>query len=199
LTTSANGDIARRVLDRLEAEILVVDAAGAILLCNHPGSRLLSTNDGVFSCRGNLAFRDCGNSRWFRSVLSSLLLGKECEPTALISDDRSAQRRLVSVDLLDHKPGERSHFLVTFLRTDSTSQEGQVRRLMQHFGLTPAEQRLTLFLSAGGRLKEAAGTFNLSRHTVRNQLRSVFEKVGVRRQAELARLMCSGFQIRAAA
>ena len=121
----------------------------------------------------------------------------QCAPATRVQNDSSNQICFVSVHLLDGKRGEGSLFLVTLSwMNPPTVQEGRVRRMMEHFGLTPAEQRLTLFLTRGGHLMEAARTFSLSRHTVRNQLRSVFEKVGVRRQTDLTRLMCSSFQVR---
>ncbi len=53
-------------------------------------------------------------------------------------------------------------------------------------GLTPAEQGLALAIHAGHSLQSYADDRRLSIHTVRNQLRSVFDKLDVRRQSELA-------------
>jgi DNA-binding CsgD family transcriptional regulator len=78
---------------------------------------------------------------------------------------------------------------VTFAdAADALSATG-IRQLAEFFGLTPAEQRLTQYLAAGGRLNDAAREFGVSPHTVRNQLRAVFEKSGVQRQADLTRLV----------
>lgn len=53
------------------------------------------------------------------------------------------------------------------------------------FGFTPAEQRLASLLVAGKTLREAAAASGVKYSTVRSQLNSVFQKVGVQRQAEL--------------
>lgn len=54
-------------------------------------------------------------------------------------------------------------------------------------GLTPAEARLAARLRFGLSLKEAAEELGISVNTARNQLKAVFEKLGVNRQADLVR------------
>lgn len=55
------------------------------------------------------------------------------------------------------------------------------------FGLTPAEARLAARLRFGLSLKEASEELGISVNTARNQLKSVFDKLGVNRQADLVR------------
>ena len=57
------------------------------------------------------------------------------------------------------------------------------------FGLTPAELRLARKLRDGRSLKEAAEELGVSFNTVRNQLRAVFDKMGLKRQGELIRAL----------
>lgn len=57
----------------------------------------------------------------------------------------------------------------------------------QTLGLTPAEARLAARLRFGLSLKEAAEELGISVNTVRNQLKSIFDKLGVNRQADLVR------------
>ncbi|MEW5683728.1 MAG: alpha/beta fold hydrolase [Pseudomonadota bacterium] len=60
---------------------------------------------------------------------------------------------------------------------------------IRSLGLTPAEARLVAALGDADGLKDAARRIGVSVNTARNQLASVFEKLGVRRQADLARLV----------
>jgi DNA-binding CsgD family transcriptional regulator len=69
--------------------------------------------------------------------------------------------------------------------TESASQQ----TLEALFGLTPAEARLAIRLSRGASLAAVADSHNISQHTARAQLKSVFAKTGVSRQAELVRLV----------
>jgi len=57
------------------------------------------------------------------------------------------------------------------------------------FGLTPAETRVAARLKDGLTLKEAADDLAISVNTVRNQLRAVFDKMGLNRQSELVRAL----------
>ncbi|RDJ05047.1 helix-turn-helix transcriptional regulator [Rhizobium grahamii] len=59
----------------------------------------------------------------------------------------------------------------------------------QRFNLTPAEARLTGSLLEGKSLKEAAEGFGVAEGTTRQQLKSIFHKVGVSRQSELIRML----------
>lgn len=59
------------------------------------------------------------------------------------------------------------------------------------FDLTPAEARVARDLAGGRDIAAIAAGAGLSRETVRSQLRGVFRKTGVRRQADLVRLLCA--------
>jgi DNA-binding CsgD family transcriptional regulator len=66
-----------------------------------------------------------------------------------------------------------------------------VETLAQQYGLTPAELRVLIALTDFGGVAEVAAALTLSAATVRTHLRHVFEKTGVRRQADLIKLMAS--------
>jgi DNA-binding CsgD family transcriptional regulator len=61
----------------------------------------------------------------------------------------------------------------------------QMAFLKNRFGLTPAEVRLVLRLVSGDSLRSAAKALGIQYETVRTHLKSVFQKTGTRRQAEL--------------
>jgi DNA-binding CsgD family transcriptional regulator len=54
-----------------------------------------------------------------------------------------------------------------------------------HFGLTPAEARLALHLVAGETLRSAEAKLSMTYETARTHLKSIFQKTGTCRQAEL--------------
>lgn len=53
------------------------------------------------------------------------------------------------------------------------------------FGLTPAEQRLTIRIVQGERLNDAASLEGITKETARTRLKAIFSKTGTGRQAEL--------------
>jgi pimeloyl-ACP methyl ester carboxylesterase/DNA-binding CsgD family transcriptional regulator len=59
----------------------------------------------------------------------------------------------------------------------------------ESFGLTPAEIRLASYLRDGRTLKDAAEEMSVSINTVRNQLRAIFDKMGLKRQGDLVRAL----------
>jgi DNA-binding CsgD family transcriptional regulator len=61
--------------------------------------------------------------------------------------------------------------------------------LMKTYGLTAAEARLAAALDGTASLKETAERYGITIDTARSQLRAVFRKTGVSRQAELTRLL----------
>ena len=56
-------------------------------------------------------------------------------------------------------------------------------------GVTPQEQRVVHLVERGLTNPEIAGVLGVSRHTIRNQLASVFNKLHVSRRAELVYIL----------
>jgi DNA-binding CsgD family transcriptional regulator len=61
--------------------------------------------------------------------------------------------------------------------------------LVRVFGLTIAEARVALAVTAGMPPKRVAARLGVSLHTVRTQVQCAFQKIGVRRQIDLARVI----------
>jgi DNA-binding CsgD family transcriptional regulator len=57
------------------------------------------------------------------------------------------------------------------------------------FGFSKAESALAVELAKGLTLADASAQLNISQHTARAQLKAIFAKADVSRQAELIRLM----------
>jgi len=57
------------------------------------------------------------------------------------------------------------------------------------FGLTPAEARLAARLAGGQSLATASEELGIAKETARGQLKAIFAKTDVRRQAELVALL----------
>lgn len=68
--------------------------------------------------------------------------------------------------------------------------------LMQLYGLSEAESRVAAGISRGLGPQQVADTYQISVHTVRTQLKSVFIKTGTTRQSELAKEILTSPAIR---
>jgi pimeloyl-ACP methyl ester carboxylesterase/DNA-binding CsgD family transcriptional regulator len=83
--------------------------------------------------------------------------------------------------------GTQAGFALLFPAVEESSRLwGSINR---NFGLTPAEVRLAERLRDGQSLKEAADALGTSINTVRNQLRAIFDKMGLKRQSDLVRAL----------
>ncbi len=66
------------------------------------------------------------------------------------------------------------------------------RRVRRLYGLTEAEARVAAALTLGETVEQIAAAHGVRTSTVRAQVRSIFDKTGVHRQADLVRLALSG-------
>ena len=117
--------------------------------------------------RARVYLRDAG------SVLPAFLVPGRQLPDALVDDVIDADARVLLLP----------------------SGDGSGERPAASFGLTPAEERLAAKLVDGLSLKEAAAELGIAHATVRNQLRSIFARVGVNRQPELVRVLLQSSQL----
>ena len=85
--------------------------------------------------------------------------------------------------------GQSSPSAAVFI-SDPDLQESTSRTVLgELFALTPAEANLATLLARGLSLAQVSVAQNISQHTARAQLKSIFAKMGVSRQAELVRLV----------
>lgn len=81
--------------------------------------------------------------------------------------------------------------LALFFARPGPEKQTDPQTLRDVFGLTAAEARLATALTRGSTLVDAAQTIGIARNTAKVQLRSVFAKTGVHRQAQLVALIAS--------
>lgn len=62
-------------------------------------------------------------------------------------------------------------------------------RMLQLFGLTAAEARLGALIGVGMGAREAAEELKISEHTARSTLKTVYDKLGIKKQSELGHLV----------
>jgi DNA-binding CsgD family transcriptional regulator len=79
-----------------------------------------------------------------------------------------------------------------FVTDPEKEQDIPATRLQDLHGPTPAEARVAVAVVSGMTVKDIARAQGTSLNTVRSQLKSVFEKLGVHRQSELVRCLLSG-------
>ncbi|VAW59761.1 hypothetical protein MNBD_GAMMA11-1168, partial [hydrothermal vent metagenome] len=107
------------------------------------------------------------------------------------NDDSPPVSLLISPDLYPGSQYDKQaeSYAIIFIACASVRQKIAPRTLQALFHLTPAEARLAALLASGVSLNQAAEQRFIARNTAKVQLKSIFSKTGVSRQAELIKLI----------
>lgn len=188
----ARDGLARTVLDNLHLAVWVLEGDGSILLSNAPAERAVRSPACALRVRGGKVESAGGDPQWERALRlatqprgtrgSCLLLRGSlgaCEPVmvapcAAASPWGSAWQRPVAVVVMP-APGGRAPDLQ--------------QALGALYGFTAAETRVACAIAEGLSPAEIAEQWQTSVQTTRTQLKAVYSKAGVRRQAELVRVV----------
>lgn len=185
-------------LDGLQAGMFLVDRAGKLVHANAAGRSMLEEGN-VLHANGTLVALDAKSD----AALREILLAAGNSDTAL-GDKRISARLLArdGVEYVTHvlplTAGARRRagqpyaaVAAIFVQRVGHDASPAIAMLVQQFGLTAAEVRVLVAMMDDGGVAAVASALHLSPATVRTHLRHVFEKTGVRRQADLVKLMTS--------
>lgn len=181
------------VLDKLNRGVLLVDAAGIILLGNRAAQAMLAERGTLVVRRGRLEFSDrTANDRF------GLYLANESDADGSRSlvlqvaapRPRGAYRVLVSA--LDAQDDAGCVHCVFIYEPEAGHRPLPAKVLAQLYGLTPAEARLVNSLFVGMSLRAAAAQAGITLNTAKSTLKKVFAKCSVGSQAELLQLLALG-------
>lgn len=89
---------------------------------------------------------------------------------------------------LEHGEHGKDAALVLLADMHGTERRDAVQ-LLQLFGLTGAEAKLAALVGTGMPPKGAAAELNISEHTARSTLKTVYDKLGIKKQSELGHLV----------
>jgi DNA-binding CsgD family transcriptional regulator len=184
-------------LERLNTGVMVVDAAAHLVFANDIALGLFRDGRGLGLDRDGLCAADPAATRALRRLIAAsadIAASNGGGSVALPRGEARAPLRIVVapfrpawVGLDMPGPGKP---LAIILVTDPERQRDARRELLrQRFGLTAAEADLALEIARGDGRKAAATRLDIAVTTARTHLTHIFEKTGVRRQAELVRLL----------
>lgn len=184
------------VLDRLGNSVFVLDRQGVPLFLNASARKRMSDGTAITTDRdGLLRFRDTAAQGGFQAALACLTRMDATDPSRPFRVEIAPGDVVVATldpfrdDLATPGPWARPPAALLSL-TDHQLDHGRVDlRLGALYGLTQAERRLVMTLAQDRSLSEAAQESGLSIHTLRSQLKSVYAKTGLNRQAQLTGLV----------
>ena len=190
-------DIYAGAVSQLAVASIILDEQARVLSANPVAPVLLEQGDGL-SLKGqwlHIEGRDI-NKELQQAVANIIRAQHQGEPSVVraLRVPRSSGRSDLGlvvrpVPVSKWSEGQSSPSAAIFISDPDLHESASRQTLAELFELTPAEANLAILLARGLSLAGVSDTQNVSQHTARAQLKSIFAKTGVSRQAELVRLV----------
>ena len=193
----AERDAAADALDRLPLGVILLNTAGEVILANRAAGEIVKHADGLEIRRRRLI----GASAAQTAKLDRLIgqagqtgAGAGLAHGGALTLPRPSMRRPLAA-LVAPLPGEGFALgplrpaAVVFVSDPESAPRSPPEILSGLYGLTAAEARLAWLVVTCEGLSAAAEQLGISISTARTHLRNIFDKTGVRRQADLVALI----------
>ncbi len=182
------------LLEQLPFGVFLLGSKGQVLHANRVGRTVLDKRDGLLIREGRLAASNRVGAGQLEALLAACLsrhpTGGEMQVPRPGGAAWLVSACPLSVDSIALFGEERCRAWVCI--TEPMAHRPELpRRLGRLFGLSPAEQRIAVALLSGLSPSEIAERSGVSLPTVRTQVQSILGKLGVRRQAELVRMIAT--------
>ena len=190
-------DLYAGAVNQLSVASIILDEQGRLLTTNAVGRVLLDQGEGVSLRDGRLHIEGRDINKELQQALATIIkaqLRGETSVVRALRVPRPAGRSdlglvIRPVPASQWSEGQSSPSAAVFI-SDPDLHESTSRQILgELFALTPAEANLATLLARGLSLAQVSTAQTISQHTARAQLKSIFAKTGVSRQAELVRLV----------
>lgn len=190
-------DVYAGAVDQLSVATIILDEQGRLVDNNALASAIMEQADGLSLKNQQLQIQARELNRELQESLSVVIKAQQEGATSVVRAlrvPRSGKRGDLGLVIRPVPPSERGEgqsipCATVFISDPDLKESASQQILGELFGLTPAEANLAILLARGLSLAEVSDSQHISLHTVRAQLKSVFAKTGVSRQAELVRLV----------
>jgi DNA-binding CsgD family transcriptional regulator len=195
--TTSERDVYAGAVDQLSVATIILDEQGKLLNTNSLARVLLDQHDGLHLDKQRLHIDGRDINKELQYALSTIIdaqLRGETSVVRALRIPRSGNRAdlglvIRPVPASQWSEGQSSPCAALFISDPELHTNASRQILGKLFGLTPAEASLAILLARGLSLAESSQSLNISQHTARAQLKSIFARTGVSRQAELVRLI----------
>lgn len=186
--------VALAILEQFPFGVLLVSDQGKVISANQHGLKsiansqsLILKNDILHSTKKDLDQQL--KSAIYQTANSALNDQSDAQPIPLnfSEQDGATISLLITPDPYPntHYDSKAENYAAVFIGSASIKKNISISMLQSIFGLSKAEARLASLLATGVSLDAAAELSGIAKNTAKVQLKSVFSKVGVNRQAEL--------------
>jgi len=179
-------------LDHLAVGILVLARSGTVAFANRAARQMHAAGGPILLLDGTVAARSPARSAGLRRLIADALHGgaggaMQLEGTglrgaavAVVAPLRGRALHVLRDERMTASPGA-----IVFVSAGRACDMAPTI-LTQLYGFTPGETRVALRVAQGESVADIAGALGLSVNTVKTHTRRIFDKAGVRRQAELS-------------
>lgn len=190
-------DLYAGAVNQLSVASIILDEQGRMLTTNAVGRALLDQGEGLSLRDGHLHIEGRNINKELQEALTSIIREQLHGETSVVRalrvprpGGRSDLGLVVRpVPASQWSEGQVSPSAAVFISDPDLQESTSQPILGALFELTPAEANLATLLARGLSLAQVSVAQNISQHTARAQLKSIFAKTGVSRQAELVRLV----------
>lgn len=178
-------------LDGLDFGVVVVDSFHRVTLLNRVADNRLAEEGELRVSRGILTVRSSDVDRRLNALVDSALAGHAEGGTFKVegSIDGPLTVRVAPLPAGSRIAAPRGPAALIII--GDTKRQPRHADLSDLYNLTEAESRLALAIAEGRTLASIAARHGVKYSTVRSQLLSVMQKMGVHRQADVARVLAS--------
>ena len=195
--TTTERDVYAGAVSQLAVATIILDEQARVLKANPVAQALLDEQDGLSVRDQKLRIEGRDRDRSLQEALQSTIRAQQQGEASVVRALR-VPRSGAHTDLglvvrpvpaSEWSQGQSSPCVAVFISDPDSHEPASQNTLSELFELTPAESNLAVLLARGLSLAEVSEVQNISQHTARAQLKSIFAKTGVSRQAELVRLV----------
>jgi DNA-binding CsgD family transcriptional regulator len=170
--------------------VVLINRHGYVFKANASAERLLT--DDVQIVKGQLTAKDTRATMALNRAIHALLWRPTGGLSAPVALPRASRRPLLAYPArLSNSTANAladCQAMVILIDPDAKTPTPEMN-LRTVFRLTEAEARLATQLALGESLEKVADQFGIGKETARSQLKSIFAKTGVHRQAELVAVL----------
>lgn len=195
--TTSERDLYAGAVDQLSVATIILDEQGRLLNTNAIAKAMLEEGDGIGLRGQQLRINGRDTNNRLQEAVKTIISAQQNRETSVVralcvprSGGRSDLGLVIRpVPTSQWSEGQSSPCAAVFISDPDLHDSASQHVLGELLGLSPAEANLAILLARGLSLAESSESQNISQHTARAQLKSIFAKTGVSRQAELVRLI----------
>lgn len=197
-SATRRSEVLEDVLGCLPEAVFVVDADGRVLVANRAAATLLEQKDGLVLSGGVLATSLPRETAELHRLIGRVAVhnGDSAAGDEIAVNRPSGELPIVlTLAPLGHAAidaaGRQTSVAVAITRP--LQHAVAAHRLCEFYRMTPAEARLAALIAGGRTLIDAATELHITTNTARTHMKRIYSKTVTHRQADLVRLLTSGF------